>query len=195
MRLILQELGHPQPPTPCHVDNTTAVGIVNNTIKRQRSRSMEMRYFWLLAQWAQKNLQVVHHPGQENFGDYPSKHHTVVQYTYIVDHIIYTCLTLTNSPELLPRAAMPSSRQGCAETLGDPYHSKTQLPRIPNYREHTRTAVPVTAAAASAVSVQPSLVAVQLRLAKRTLCRVALLASAANSNTKITHTRIRALCS
>ena len=33
VRLILAELGHPQPPIPIHVDNTTAVGIVNNTIK------------------------------------------------------------------------------------------------------------------------------------------------------------------
>ena len=46
--LVLSELGHPQPPTPIHIDNTTTVGIVNNTIKRQQSRSMEMRYFWLL---------------------------------------------------------------------------------------------------------------------------------------------------
>ena len=50
IRLILSELGHSQPPTPIHIDNTTAVGIVNSTIKRQRSRSMEMRYFWLLDQ-------------------------------------------------------------------------------------------------------------------------------------------------
>jgi hypothetical protein len=47
IRLVL-ELGHPQPPTPIHIDNTTAVGIVNNTIKQQRSHAMEMRYFWLL---------------------------------------------------------------------------------------------------------------------------------------------------
>ena len=32
--LILKELGHPQPPTPMHVNNTTAVGIINNTIKQ-----------------------------------------------------------------------------------------------------------------------------------------------------------------
>jgi hypothetical protein len=30
---VLEELGHPQPPTPIHIDNTTTVGIVNNTIK------------------------------------------------------------------------------------------------------------------------------------------------------------------
>ena len=40
IRLTLHELGHPQPPTPIHVDNTTAVGIVNSTIKRQRSRAI-----------------------------------------------------------------------------------------------------------------------------------------------------------
>ena len=36
LRITLQELGHPQLPTPIHVYNMTAVGIVNNTIKRQR---------------------------------------------------------------------------------------------------------------------------------------------------------------
>ena len=45
IRLVLKELGHPQPPTPIHIDNTTTVGNVNNT---QWSRAMEMRYFWLL---------------------------------------------------------------------------------------------------------------------------------------------------
>ena len=37
LRLVLKELGHPQPPIPIHIDNTTIVGIVKNTIKRQRS--------------------------------------------------------------------------------------------------------------------------------------------------------------
>jgi hypothetical protein len=32
LRLILSELHHPQPPTPIHIDNTTTVGIVTNTI-------------------------------------------------------------------------------------------------------------------------------------------------------------------
>ena len=35
LRLTLAELGHEQPPTPNHVDNKRAVGIVNSTIKRQ----------------------------------------------------------------------------------------------------------------------------------------------------------------
>jgi hypothetical protein len=36
IQLILEELGHPQPPTPIHIDNTTTVGNVsNNTITQQ----------------------------------------------------------------------------------------------------------------------------------------------------------------
>jgi hypothetical protein len=41
----LKDLGHPQPKILVHCDNTTAVGIANNTIKWHRSRAMEMRYF------------------------------------------------------------------------------------------------------------------------------------------------------
>ena len=48
IRLILQELGHPQPATPIHCDNKTAtgiaVGILNNTVKIYRSRSMETQF-------------------------------------------------------------------------------------------------------------------------------------------------------
>jgi hypothetical protein len=76
IRLVLEELGHPQPPTPIHVDNTTTVGIVNNTIKQQRSRAMEMRYFWLLDGEVQKLFRFNYQPGQENLGNYPSKHHS-----------------------------------------------------------------------------------------------------------------------
>ena len=47
IRLVLEEMGHKQPATPIHCDNSTAVGIANNTVKKQRSRSMEMRFFGL----------------------------------------------------------------------------------------------------------------------------------------------------
>jgi hypothetical protein len=40
----LKDLGHPQPKTPVHCDNATAVGIASNTVKRQQSQSMKMRF-------------------------------------------------------------------------------------------------------------------------------------------------------
>ena len=57
-RLILKELDHPQSATPVHCNNKTAVGIANNTIKRQRSRSMEMQYFWVADQVNQGLLEL-----------------------------------------------------------------------------------------------------------------------------------------
>jgi hypothetical protein len=36
-RLTLEEMGHPQPPTLVHCDNSTALGIANNSVKKQRS--------------------------------------------------------------------------------------------------------------------------------------------------------------
>jgi hypothetical protein len=54
LRLVLQELGHDQPPTPIHCDNATTAGIANDTVKKQRSRSMEMHFFWVTDQVKQK---------------------------------------------------------------------------------------------------------------------------------------------
>jgi hypothetical protein len=43
LRVTLTELGHTQPPTPLRTDNSTAFGILNETIKQKRSKAMDMR--------------------------------------------------------------------------------------------------------------------------------------------------------
>ena len=130
IRLMLYELGHPQPPTTIHIDNTTAFGIVNSTIKRQRSRSMEMRYFWLLDQQAQKYFKFSYQPGQKNMGNYLTKHHTAA----IHQHVRPYYLHLPNSPTTHHRATKLSAQRGCAETLGYPYHKQVPPPSITAYR-------------------------------------------------------------
>ena len=35
LRLALEEMGHKQPSTPVHCDNVTAVGIANDSVKKQ----------------------------------------------------------------------------------------------------------------------------------------------------------------
>ena len=72
----LKAMGHKQPKTPVHCDNATAVGIANNTVKWQRLQSMEMRFFWISDKIAQDMYALSWHPGQENFANYQSKHHT-----------------------------------------------------------------------------------------------------------------------
>ena len=70
LRLFPEEMGHPQPPTPVHCDNKTATDIANDTVKKHRSRSMEMRYFWVTDQVKRRILNVMWHPGKENLGEY-----------------------------------------------------------------------------------------------------------------------------
>ena len=62
-RLTLTEMGRPQPKNPVPCDNTTTVGIANNTIKRQHSQSMEMRFFWIGNKIAPQMYNLKWHPG------------------------------------------------------------------------------------------------------------------------------------
>ena len=76
LRLCLEELGHKQPPTPIKTDNSTAVGIGNNTTKQKRSKSMDMRIHWMRDRIKQKQFDLYWKPGLENLADYPTKHHS-----------------------------------------------------------------------------------------------------------------------
>ena len=45
--IILQELGHAQPPTPLQTDNAMANKIVDGKITPKRTKAMDMRFHWL----------------------------------------------------------------------------------------------------------------------------------------------------
>ena len=96
-----ERLGHPQPPTLIHIDNKTDVGIVNSTIKRQRSRSMEMRSFWLLDQASQKYFKLYYQPGTELLADYPRKAHIGPIHTHVRPYYLH----MKKMPTQLLRAA------------------------------------------------------------------------------------------
>ena len=80
IRTTLQEMGHPQPPTMIYTDNSTANKIANDTCKQQRSRAMDMRYYWLQDRVKQKQFKVHWKPGITNLADYPSKHHAPIHH-------------------------------------------------------------------------------------------------------------------
>jgi hypothetical protein len=127
IRLILEEMGHPQPPTPIHCDNSTAVGIANNTVKRQRSRAMEMRYFWIVNQVRNKHTQIVWHPGAENLGDYVTKHHSPKHHQQV--RSIYT--HQPESKRQLSRAQTPSALRGCVNPTRGTQQSRQQSRMVP----------------------------------------------------------------
>ena len=47
IRTTLEELSHPQAPTPIQVNNTTCAGFANDTIKQKRTKSINMNHYWL----------------------------------------------------------------------------------------------------------------------------------------------------
>ncbi len=123
----LTNFGHPQPKTPVHCDNATAVGIANNTIKRQQSQAIEMRFFWIGNKVAQDMYQVAWHPGQEKLADYQSKHHMGSHHVAVRPWYLH----MENSLRYLPWAERPSTLKGCVGTLKDRYVRKVPLPKAP----------------------------------------------------------------
>jgi len=89
IRTALEEMGHPQPPTPIQTDNSTATGIVHDTIKQRRSKAMDMRFFWVKDQSEQGQFCVYWKPGPSNKADYTSKHHPVQHHRRVRPYYLY----------------------------------------------------------------------------------------------------------
>jgi hypothetical protein len=90
LRTTLEELGHPQPPTPMETDNTTATGYSNDTIKQKRAKAMDMRFYWIKDRVKQGQFNVYWGPGHQNLADYFTKHHS--------RRIIKECARFTSTP-------------------------------------------------------------------------------------------------
>eukprot|EP00957_Ditylum_brightwellii_P181085 13794577-Ditylum_brightwellii.AAC.1 len=68
-------MGHPQPPTPIQVDNAVAHGIVNNNIRKHKTKAIDMRLYWVQDQVKQKQFIMYWETGSNNKADYFAKHH------------------------------------------------------------------------------------------------------------------------
>ena len=75
LRNSLEEMGWKQPCLPIQVENSTAVGYVNNTIIAQCIKSLKMRLNWLKCREAQDQFQIFCDKGSHNLADYHTKHH------------------------------------------------------------------------------------------------------------------------
>ena len=47
IRIILEKMGHKQPPTPLQTDNSMADAVCNGKIQPKRTKAMDMRFHWL----------------------------------------------------------------------------------------------------------------------------------------------------
>ena len=120
-----------QPPMPVHCDNLTATGIANDTVKKQRSRSMEMRFilggrssqdgkFWCaVAHRSGEPCRLFHQAFQWNT---PSRGKTLVP-----------------TREEFYKVPTKSSCTGCVGTLANGYIKSVPLPRVSARAAHITT--------------------------------------------------------
>ena len=71
----LTEMGWKQVPTAIQVKNSTAVGIATKEFLKNKSKAMDMRFYWINDRIKQGKFRVFWRPGPENLGGYHSKHH------------------------------------------------------------------------------------------------------------------------
>ena len=72
-RNTLIELGYPQEPTPILVDNTVAEGLARGTVNAKRSKSMDVRFFWLRDRVKKGQFIIKHLAGRFNISDFFTK--------------------------------------------------------------------------------------------------------------------------
>jgi hypothetical protein len=72
-RSTLHEIGYPQNPTTTMIDNTVAEGLAADTINDRRSKSMDVRFFWLRDHTQRGQFKVQHLAGRWNISDFFTK--------------------------------------------------------------------------------------------------------------------------
>ena len=75
IRTILVDLKHKQPTTPVRTDNSTALGIMNDTIKQVRSRTMDVHFHFIQYIMLQGQFYIYWDKKENNIGDYYTKYH------------------------------------------------------------------------------------------------------------------------
>ena len=82
--MVLENLGHSQPPTPIFMDNMTSKGLYNDSLKLGQSKFMDMRFHWIRDRVKQGQFQVLWIPGSSNRADYFSMNHSPTHHRIMI---------------------------------------------------------------------------------------------------------------
>ena len=90
IRHMLHHLGHKQHPTVIKTDNSTTYNFIHDNINQKKSKSWDMRYYWLRDRKQQGQFLFHWEKGENNKADYFTKHHTEkhhkgIRSTYVHD--------------------------------------------------------------------------------------------------------------
>lgn len=102
-RICILEMNHPQPSTPLELDNTTAHGILTKMLISRRSKSIDMRLFWLRDRDNQNQFNIHWNRGTRNTVNYYTKHFLASYHQQMRKLMMLSCLisTITNDLNFL----------------------------------------------------------------------------------------------
>ena len=110
IRIILEEMGHKQPPTPIQTDNAMADAVINGKVQPKRTKAMDMRFHWLRDRECQQQFKFFWHPGKTNYADYWTKHHSAahhvnIRHEFLTPFIVLEMLQQKQTNKLAAAAA------------------------------------------------------------------------------------------
>jgi hypothetical protein len=123
LHTTLEELGHPHPPTPMETYNTNAKGYINGTIKQKRTKSMDMRFYWIKDRVKQGQFNVYLGPGYQNLADYFTKHHSPAYHKRMREIYIHA-----DEQPINRKGIRDFALRGCVNTSGKAGAQKPHLP-------------------------------------------------------------------
>ena len=102
IRIILEEMGHKQPPTPLQTDNSMAYAVCNGKIQPKRTKAMDMSFHWLRDRECQEQFCIYWRPGKLNYADYwtkhhPAEHHQNTRKEFLTPYVVLEMLQLEQS--------------------------------------------------------------------------------------------------
>ena len=92
LQQMLKGMGHHQPKTIITTDNSTAHGLITNTMVAKASKAMDMWLNWLKCCQALQQFDFQWKKGSANLAHYHTKHHPIKHHkeicrTYVLDHV------------------------------------------------------------------------------------------------------------
>ena len=109
IRTLLRKLGHPHPATPIQVDNSTADGFTNETIKQKLSKAINIRFYWIHDRTSQGQFLIYWQTSITNLDDYHTKHHSPAHYQLMRPAYLQTS-------EELAQCAIAHILRGCVNS-------------------------------------------------------------------------------
>ena len=82
LRQSLLEMGWPQPRSPIKCDNSTAIGVSNETIIPCKTKSMDIQFHCIRCRYAQGQFRYFWSPGLNNLEDYSTKNHPPIYHPF-----------------------------------------------------------------------------------------------------------------